>query len=734
MDDSEKPNWFFVPDPWQAAREMIQDMFAPSDAIKEAARRSCLAADLHRVTGWLLLTHFGILLGSFGPIMSRSILWLSWSILILEAFLKLVRSWFQDFCFRDVPCAYVPLHQQYHQLVFGLYSQVCANLLVVGLYLPSWVLFIVQWKQGRHCYAAPASCVDGASRLNELLLVSCGISYLHVMCGSVASLLLATSIRRPRRESLEYLTWWVHLSRHPHLSAAAASAQPEICGLPGQWFDDVEQLKESLQDSLDSSHGPTLKGLRIMATQALLSLCKQGHGDKVLKGNGFELIKKTIMLGSIECRGLAAAIIGVLAAQSDVFRNANARVASAVPALKILVRSKEPELEEVALGALVNAILLATQREEVLSALVQEDALMLEEEPASFVELLLTQAKAAPTCRCQTLATSLLSQLLRNLSARNVVLTPEHRVVRLFSLLVQHSQTRELQAAAAGLLWELAYWAPGSLTEPNQARMCVNALVQASTQDHAELAANAAGALASIAYRSRPRKDIITAAGAIPVLVNLLQEDAIPKGKVQACRALWILADNYLANQTAIREAGAIPLLAKLVRRERDEDILVQAAWAISRLAVNCRENQEMMGAGDIIPSLVRLLKEYASRWNDHERGVMRELVLEKTALALGDIAPSNQEKIAGEEGAVECLVWLVQRSDVERFKVKVFVARALQKMAEGNQVVATSLVTRNALPALQALEGSTPNVQIQAAARDALNALSTISDRNFQL
>ncbi|KAJ7533088.1 hypothetical protein O6H91_13G032800 [Diphasiastrum complanatum] len=455
--------------------------------------------------------------------------------------------------------------------------------------------------------------------------------------------------------------------------------------------------------------------MQVMATRALLSFCKRGK--KVFENRGFDLIMEAITVGSIECKGLAAAIIGV-SATGELKKGANVEIERAVRLLKLLLKAEEATCRERALGALVNTVLLHEQRNKVLTELLEDDELL---RLATFIEFLFEQATAGPTCGCQVLATSLLGQLVNNASIRNLISTEER--IKLICVMMEKGQTLEVRAAAAGFLWELAYSARGSLVG-RSLRNCVSSLVKCLTQGDAQVARNAVGALASFAYKHEEAKNLITGeTDTIPTVVKMLTENTDPGVQVQACRLLWILADNHVVNQASIREAGAIPLLSKLLRKIDRQDIVVQAAWAISRLARKCRVNQDSMASPDlqIISSLVGLLKVQAGRgW---------EVVWEKAAHALAEIAnghEGNQELIVKEEGVVEALVALL-RSDTERQRVPIFAAMALRMLAEGNQGDARVIVKNKASLGLKELRDSPlamKNKQLKTAVEKALRTL----------
>ena len=98
--------------------------------------------------------------------------------------------------------------------------------------------------------------------------------------------------------------------------------------------------------------------------------------------------------------------------------------------------------------------------------------------------------------------------------------------------------------------------------------------------------------------------------GNIQLLVNLLKsETSSYTFKSKAAGLLEILAFKNPGNQTNIAEAGAIPILVKLLEEGTDE-VKIMGATTLGKLAFNHTDNQSTIVSSAGIPSLVGLLKQ----------------------------------------------------------------------------------------------------------------------------
>lgn len=544
------------PSGWNAAWEQAQDAVAPSKEIKRAANTLVWCEQAQQSMGWLLLTQIGVLLGSFGQLMSRGVCLLSWGIFTLEAILKYGRSWAHSLYFRDVPCAIVALHDNKDDhdtasaslVVFG-YFVLMATLLEVSLYAPYVYATLGFWRANRHCDDEGAGCPDGTTRLIDMLMITMAIACLHwaSSLGTVlafgAAMGMGISARaqrsslprclsrfvrkRDERDRLMCLTWWVHMARHRHLSAVVASAQPSDCGLPGHWFKSKKELFRIVEecDKGDHVHLDTSRLLWVsqeMALRALISLAKQKELDK---DDDFALLVRVVRDGRTEsCRGLAATAIAVLATQPDVLP-LNSLIEAVVP-LKRLARSEAVEHVEVALGALLNASLNERSHEFVIAPILESN-----EFGSSFMSCLIRHAHIGHTTRCQELAVGLLSRLVgsrKGKRARTALMSYKGeqggvRGVQLCTDLIKHGATSPIKAGGAAVLAEIAYWEDWQVkgTDPH-IEECIQALVKALEAGQT-IAFSAAKALCSLAYKNQAVKVTIVRAGGISNLVDLLK-------------------------------------------------------------------------------------------------------------------------------------------------------------------------------------------------------------------
>ncbi|GBG91056.1 hypothetical protein CBR_g51790 [Chara braunii] len=107
---------------FQAASECVTDLLHPPDNVKRRIEWIVKAETVEHMVGWLMLTVYGILLGSFGPEMDRCTLWMAVTILLVEAMLKLGRNFLHNYFIRGVPCSLIPMQlaeDEYHKLYLG---------------------------------------------------------------------------------------------------------------------------------------------------------------------------------------------------------------------------------------------------------------------------------------------------------------------------------------------------------------------------------------------------------------------------------------------------------------------------------------------------------------------------------------------------------------------------------------------------------------------------------------
>ncbi|KAG1656410.1 hypothetical protein FOA52_009388 [Chlamydomonas sp. UWO 241] len=135
-------------------------------------------------------------------------------------------------------------------------------------------------------------------------------------------------------------------------------------------------------------------------------------------------------------------------------------------------------------------------------------------------------------------------------------------------------------------------------------------------------------------------RSVIAAAGAISSLLKLLGPDcsdyvqeaaAAADGLGAAAGALWFLSDSA-ENQAAITAAGAIPALVELLGADLWDDVQEKAARALCNLACDHALNQATIVAAGAVQPLVQLLK------SDKSSEVLQEAAADALcALAVDD-------------------------------------------------------------------------------------------------
>lgn len=557
----------FVPDAWKASWDFTQILPVPSGATKLAAEKLVRAERAQQGIGWLLLLHLTVTLG-FMRVMSRNVCWITWAIFMLEVAVKLARRWGLACCFQDVPCAYVPLHQGAAKRFIDLFGQGLGAITATEVGLGVAYIYAItdewtRWKDGKAPYDEANSpystklMLEMVTGAGFLLLLCCGSNLFVLQRYDIAMKLGRSSSQqgKPRSGGLDRslcLTWWVHIARHRHLSAAEARSQPGVCGLPGQWYESVLQLKKILEQSTVVGAGNDVKLVWLsqeMAMRALLSVAIQGQSESchlMLQDDGFRLLLLVLSEGKPEsCRGLAAAAIAELS-EHECIDSQGVKLAAAVFPLKRLARSHIVELKEMALGALLNLTLNSEQRSQVVgeilspgddeylsydgSATVMDMVVASDSQSNTFVDMLLHCVRRGPTTTCQVLAASLLVRLAPNQRVRDTILrdypmgTRHGSNLELFVKILRIGLTDDVQAGVAGLLWELAYWDAKAVGDDPQGDSCIQALVAALWGD-TQVAAAAAGALASLAFNSTDRKRrIVSTEGSLDGLTRLLRD------------------------------------------------------------------------------------------------------------------------------------------------------------------------------------------------------------------
>ncbi|KAG1660175.1 hypothetical protein FOA52_005275 [Chlamydomonas sp. UWO 241] len=127
----------------------------------------------------------------------------------------------------------------------------------------------------------------------------------------------------------------------------------------------------------------------------------------------------------------------------------------------------------------------------------------------------------------------------------------------------------------------------------------------------------ATAALAKMVHSNADRykvQDAIAAAGAIPALVHLLLEpESLADVLREAAGALADMAAGHAQNRATITAAGAIPLLVQLLGPESSAGVQQEAARALFDLAARHAQNQGTINDAGAVPALLKLLRPESS-------------------------------------------------------------------------------------------------------------------------
>ncbi|KAG1662827.1 hypothetical protein FOA52_009041 [Chlamydomonas sp. UWO 241] len=186
----------------------------------------------------------------------------------------------------------------------------------------------------------------------------------------------------------------------------------------------------------------------------------------------------------------------------------------------------------------------------------------------------------------------------------------------------------------------------------------------------------ASAALGNLACGHAQIQIAITADGAIPALVQVLQaKDGYVTLEASAASTLGVLASGQLAQKNQIADAGAIPALVGMLGHPNWRFSHSAAGNALGSLAYNHPQNQAAIAAAGAIPTLVDML-------------YCKDFMQEAAAGALSSLADrhaQNQTAIA-DAGAIPSLVDLLGYGAWDASQeVKRAAAGALESLAAGH-------------------------------------------------
>eukprot|EP00931_Biecheleriopsis_adriatica_P086685 TRINITY_DN61299_c0_g1_i1.p1 TRINITY_DN61299_c0_g1~~TRINITY_DN61299_c0_g1_i1.p1 ORF type:complete len:793 (+),score=180.63 TRINITY_DN61299_c0_g1_i1:143-2521(+) len=282
-------------------------------------------------------------------------------------------------------------------------------------------------------------------------------------------------------------------------------------------------------------------------------------------------------------------------------RSAILQAGAVLPLVEVLAdTSSSPSLQEVA-AALLG--ILAAEGDAAQSTLLRAGAVV------PLVRLLKRDVPAP---------TRAAASALRNLAANNnrgqLAMAQAGAIAPLINLL-SHSDPG-IQAQAAAALGNMA----GDSSENHYDKQvtiaragAVAPLLRLLDGGTAEVREGGAGALRMLATNNVENQVAIAQSGAITPLVQLLQDES-PTVREEASAALGNLVfyndETNVGNQVAIAKAGAIPLLVRLLR-DTAGGVQEAAAGALRNLAAQNVANQESIcQMRNALANLVRLLKQ----------------------------------------------------------------------------------------------------------------------------
>lgn len=172
-----------------------------------------------------------------------------------------------------------------------------------------------------------------------------------------------------------------------------------------------------------------------------------------------------------------------------------------------------------------------------------------------------------------------------------------------------------------------------------------------------DVQANVAGALGELGNDNSTNQASIAASGGIQPIITLITNGSREEPKEQAAYALWRLSSKSSDNQTAIANFGGISALVHMVGKTTGKGQLM-AAEALASLALD--NSKEQVNISDL---LIQLLKGASNDGRKREKAV-------RAISRFSSAHRSNQDTIAA-AGGVELIVSLLEPKKFEQHKPK---------------------------------------------------------------
>jgi vacuolar protein 8 len=293
------------------------------------------------------------------------------------------------------------------------------------------------------------------------------------------------------------------------------------------------------------------------------------------------------------------------------------------------------------------------------------------------------------------------------------VITAENVIPHLVQLLKEEGSA-QLKENVAGLLWRLAEHS-GENRNAIAGAGVIPDLVLGLKDGCDATDVVTAGLLAELARDPQERMNI-AAAGAIPLLVQLLKQCSSSATRHQLVLALWRLATDNTEYQKTIAAAEAIPHIVPILMDDGDA-IKEVAAGLLAELTRGSEERKSVAAAG-AIPLLVQLLKQLP-------RGGARYQI----ELALWRVATDNTEnqKAIAAAGAIPHIVPFLRDG---AFATKEVTAGLLAELARGPEE-RNSIASSGAIPLLVQLLKQLPSGSARFQIVAALWRLATDNTNN---